>query len=61
MNIRVLFFLLLSVLATSLDKKPLKQANYIEIIQHQYHTHHQIHNIVYDKQKQNKFDNFKTI
>jgi hypothetical protein len=25
------------------------------------HTHHQIHNIVYDNQKQNKFDNFKTI
>jgi hypothetical protein len=25
------------------------------------HTHYQIHNIVYDKQKENKFDNFKTI
>jgi hypothetical protein len=55
-------FLLLPVLAASPNEEPPKQAklhrNYTAPISH---THNQIHNIVYDKQKQNKFDNFKTI
>jgi hypothetical protein len=47
-NIRVLFFLLLSILAASPDREPPKQANYTAAISH---TYNQIHNIVYDKQK----------
>jgi hypothetical protein len=51
--------LLLSVLAASTDVDPPKQANFTAIshIVAISHPYHQIHNIVYDKQKQNKFDN----
>jgi hypothetical protein len=53
-------FLLLPVLVTSPDEEPLKQANYTTIspVTAISHTYHQIYNIVCDKQKQNKFDNY---
>jgi hypothetical protein len=51
--------LLLPVLAASTDVDPPKQANFTAIshIVAISHPYHQIHNIVSDKQKQNKFDN----
>jgi hypothetical protein len=55
MNISILFFLLLPGLAASLNREPPKLANYTVAISH---TFHQIHNIVYDKQKQDKFDTY---
>jgi hypothetical protein len=58
MNIRV--FLLLPILPVSPYEEPAKLANYTAISQIATisHTYHQIHNIVYDKQKQNKFYNY---
>jgi hypothetical protein len=53
-------FLPLLVLAASLDGETPKQVNYTAISQTTllWHTYLQIHKIVYDKQKQNMFDNY---
>jgi hypothetical protein len=50
------FLLLLSVLTASLGGASKTCTIYNNIVHMVYnHTHHQIHNIVYDKQKQNNF------